>query len=80
MQVMNFELVMDGVPYLVKALPFSFNNETRFRISYNGSEEYVFAYDSELGRYASLGDESINIPDNLEDAIVERIESYRTPQ
>lgn len=77
MNTHRFEVILDGAPYLVEAHPFAFNNETRFRISYNGGGDYVFAYDSQLGRYASLGDDSINIPDNLEALIAEKIENYR---
>lgn len=77
MSAQRFEVVLDGTPYLIEANPFSFNNETRFRISYNGGGDYVFAYDSQLGRYASIGDDSINIPDNLESVIAARIENYR---
>ena len=57
---------IDGVPYIVKASPFDFNGETRFNVSYNGSEEYIFTWDSSLGRLAAIGDESVQIPDNLE--------------
>ena len=62
----NTEMRIDGVPYIVKASPFDFNGETRFNVSYNGSEEYIFTWDSSLGRLAAIGDESVQIPDNLE--------------
>jgi hypothetical protein len=71
----NFELVIDGVPYLVKATPYEFNTETRFLVSYNGSDEYVFVWDSALGRLAAIGDTAVDIPDNLEKAIAEKLQS-----
>lgn len=77
MSVQRFEIILDGAPYMVEARPFSFNNETRFRISYNGGGDYVFAYDSQIGRYASVGDDSINIPDNLESAIAQKIDQFK---
>jgi hypothetical protein len=44
MEAQSFELVVDSLPYLVKATPYEFNTETRFLVSYNGSEEYVFLW------------------------------------
>lgn len=60
------EIRVDGVPYIVKAVSFDYNGEVRFRVSYNGSEEFIFTWDSSLGRLAAIGDESVQIPDNLE--------------
>lgn len=73
MSTQNFELVVDGVPYLVKATPFEFNQEKRFHVSYNGSEEYVFVFDTTVGRYMSLGDEAADIPSRLETEIGQRL-------
>jgi len=74
MGTQNFELLVDGVPYVVKATPYDFNTETRYLVSFNGSEEYVFAWDSSLARLASIGDEAVDIPDNLEIAIANRLQ------
>lgn len=73
MQDQNFQLLLNGVPFLVKATPFDFNTETRYTVSYNGSDEFVFAYDTTVGRYTALGDESATIPDDLEEAIAEKL-------
>ena len=75
MEAQHFELVVDGLPYLVKATPYEFNTETRFLVSYNGSEEYVFTWDSALGRLAAIGDEAVDIPDSVEEAIAEKLQS-----
>jgi hypothetical protein len=73
MNTQNFELVVDGVPYLVKASPFDFNEEKRFTVTYNGSEEYVFVFDTSVGKYTALGDESVEIPSRLETEIAEKL-------
>jgi hypothetical protein len=74
MNTQNIELVLDGVPYRVQATPFEFNTETRFRVSYNGNE-YIFTWDSSLGRLAAIGDEAVDLPDNLEVAVAEKLQA-----
>jgi hypothetical protein len=76
MGVFDVTTVVDGVPYRVQAEPYDFNTEKRFKVSYDG-KEYIFAYDSSMGRYAALGDEAVDIPDNLEAVVAERLENYR---
>ena len=78
MQSQTFELMVDRMPVIVKATPYEFNTETRFLVSYNGSEEYVFTWDSSLGRLAAIGDEAVNIPDAVEEAIAEKLQSAVT--
>lgn len=75
MQSQTFELMVDGMPVMVKATPYEFNTETRFLVSYNGSEEYVFTWDSTLGRLAVIGDEGVDIPVTIEEAIAEKLQS-----
>jgi hypothetical protein len=77
MAAFDVTAVIDGVPYNVKAEPYDFNAEKRFKINYN-NREYIFAYDSSMGRYAALGDESVDIPDNLEALVAERLENYKS--
>jgi hypothetical protein len=71
----NFEILVDGVPYMVKAQPFGFNEETRFKVSYNGGEEHIFTWDSSLGRLTAIDDEAATIPDDVEVAIARRLQS-----
>ena len=71
----NFDLLVDSVPYVVKATPFTFNGEIRYMVSFNGSPEHVFTWDSELGRLAAINDEASTLPDNLEVAISEKLQS-----
>jgi hypothetical protein len=73
MQEQSFQLVLNGVPYVVKATPFEFNAETRFTVSYNGSDEFIFAHDRTVGQYVSIGDDSGTFPADLETAISERL-------
>jgi len=75
MQSQTFELMVDGIPVMVRATPYDFNTETRFLVSYNGSNEYVFTWDSSLGRLAAIGDGSEEIPDAIEEAIAEKLQS-----
>jgi hypothetical protein len=75
MQSQTFQMMIDGMPVMVKATPYEFNTETRFLVSYNGSEEYVFTWDSSLGRLAAIGDEAVNIPDAVEEAIAEKLQA-----
>ncbi|HEU4471044.1 MAG TPA: hypothetical protein VFR58_08175 [Flavisolibacter sp.] len=70
----RFELLLDGVPYSVTASPFEFNAETRYRVLYNGNE-HIFTWDSSLGRLAPIDDDAGIIPDNLEEAIAQRLQS-----
>lgn len=70
----RFQLVVDGVPYGIKATPFQFNTETRFKVSYDG-EEHIFTWDSSLGRLAPINDDSFTIPVNVEEAIAQRLQS-----
>ena len=75
MQEGKFELVVDGIPYIVKVIPFQFNNETRFRVSYNGGEEHIFTWDSDLKRLWAIDDDASTMPDSLGMAISQKLES-----
>ena len=70
-----FELLVDGVPYEVRATPFQFNDDIRFRVSYNGGPVYVFVYDQELKRLTAIGEGTETIPDSLEMAISQKLEN-----
>jgi len=72
----RFELLIDGVPYSVTASPFEFNTETRYRVQYNGNE-HIFTWDPSVGRLAPIDDDASDIPDNLESAIAQRLQSSR---
>ena len=73
MQDETFQLLLNAVPYVVKASPYEFNTETRFSVSYNDSEDFIFAYDAAAGRYVAIGDESSTIPDDVEVAIADKL-------
>jgi len=65
----KFQLVVDGVPYEIKVIPFQFNAETRFRVTYKQDHEHIFAWDPGIQRMSAIDDESSTIPDSLEEAI-----------
>lgn len=71
----TFDLVLAGVPYTVKVSPFEFNTETRFLVSYNGGDEHVFTWDSSLGRLTAIDDDAATMPDDLERAIADKLQS-----
>ncbi|MDB5208605.1 MAG: hypothetical protein JWR72_3680 [Flavisolibacter sp.] len=73
MQDQTFQLVLAGVPYFIKAEPFSFNDEPRFKVSYNGGDEHIFAWDASISRLSAIDDDAISIPDDLEAAISSRL-------
>ena len=77
METQSFELLVDGSPYIVKATPFNYNDEVRFKVSYNGSEEFIFARDSDAGLLTAIGAGAATIPDNLEEAISGKLGSIR---
>jgi hypothetical protein len=75
MSEQTLQLVVDSVPYILKVVPFAFNEETRFRVSYNGSTEYIFTWDSSIGRLAAIDDDAASLPYNIEVAIAEKLQS-----
>ena len=75
MQAEHFEILIDGIPYIVTATPYRFNDDIRFKVKINESREYVFAWDSSVGQIVAIGDEGINIPDNVETEIGARLQT-----
>lgn len=73
MQQQTIQLLISNIPYVVKITPFEFNAETRFTVSFNDSDDYVFTYDTNVSQYVSIGDGTETIPDDLEVAISERL-------
>lgn len=73
MKKLSFNLLVDGVPYMVKAEPFSFNSEQRYNVSFNGSETYIFAWDEDTLRYAPIGDVAVELSMALEQEIASRL-------
>jgi hypothetical protein len=71
----NFNILVDNVPYIVTATRFTFNGEVRYKVSFNGSSEHVFTWDSSLGQLRAIDDEASTMPDNLEIAISEKLQS-----
>ena len=70
----NFNLVIDGVPYFIKSIPFSYNDELRFRVIINDETEHVFAWDSEVKMLRAIDDDASLLPDRLEEAINEKLQ------
>jgi hypothetical protein len=70
-----FELLVDGVPYEVRTTPFQFNDDIRYRVSYNGGPIFIFVWDQQIKQHTAIGDGSGSIPDNLELAISKKLGS-----
>jgi hypothetical protein len=71
----KFELIVDGTPVEVSATPYAVNNETHFRVSYNGSPVYIFEWDPSLNRLSVVDEGENQIPDNIEQAIAAKLQS-----
>lgn len=75
MQKEKFQLIVDGVPYIVNSIPFTFNDEVRFLVALDNGPDHIFTWDSSLGRVAAIDDESCTIPDSVEQAIAQKLQS-----
>ena len=75
MQEGKFQLLVDGIPYEVKVSPFQFNDETRYRVSYNGSDDHIFTWNSDLKRLWAIDEEASTMPDSLGIAISQKLQS-----
>ncbi len=69
----SFDLMVDKVPYLIRVTSFLFNDEKRFRISVNGDNGHVFAWDPEIVGLHALDDDASVLPDSLEKAISDKL-------
>lgn len=71
----SFDLLVDGVPYQIRSVPFFFNQELRFNISVNGNPTHIFTWDSELGSLRGIDDSAGSLPAALEEAISEKLQT-----
>jgi hypothetical protein len=65
MEEQKFDFEIDEIPYEVKISPFKFNEETRYRVSYNGGSDDIFVWDPEVGRIRAIDDAASTLPDSL---------------
>ena len=71
----NFHLVVDRVPYFIRSIPVLFNDELRFRVIINGNTEHLFTWDSQIKMLRAIDDDSFDLPDRLEEAISQKLQS-----
>lgn len=71
----NFDLVIDGVPYFIRSVPFRFNDELRFRIIVNNATEHVFTWDSQLSMLRAIDDDAAILSDRVEEAISQKLQT-----
>lgn len=69
----TYELVVDKIPYMIRVTPFFFNQEKRFRISVNGDEGHIFAWDPDLVGLHALDEDASTLPGGLEKAISDKL-------
>ena len=69
----NFEFLVDKIPYQIKVMPETFNDEQRFRIKINGDEGHIYAWDPETVSLQALDDDAAILPDGLEKAISDKL-------
>ena len=69
----RFDLVIDGMPYRIKSIPFLFNDALRFRIIVNETSEHVFAWDSEASILRAIDDDAAVVPAGVEEALSEKL-------
>ena len=73
----SFNLLIDKIPYSIKATPFSFNDELRYYVSVNGGEEHVFTWDSEISGLRAIDDQSATLPEAVEEAISQKLQALK---
>lgn len=71
----KFDLVIDGVPYFIRSTPFLYNDEVRFRVIVNNDTEYVFTWDSQVSMLRAIDEDAATLPERLEEAISEKLQS-----
>lgn len=69
----TYNIVVDKVPYMIRVTPFLFNDEKRFRISVNGDDGHIFAWDPDLVGLHALDEDASTLPVSLEKAISDRL-------
>lgn len=70
----NIDLVLDGVPYSIKAMAFLLNDEWRFKVIINNDMNHIFTWDGEAGLIRATNDEAAALPAGLEQAISEKLQ------
>lgn len=79
-QTLVFNLSVDGAPYVIKAAPSRFNDTLQYTVNINDGTDVVFTFDRKLGRYAPVGDNAVDVADNLEIEIGNRLNSKSIAQ
>jgi len=65
----RFDLLIDGVPYVVHTIPFLWNDTICFRIHINGNEEHLFSWDEEAGNLRAIDENASILPHGIESAL-----------
>lgn len=73
----TLSLLIDKIPYEVRVTPFTFNGERRYYVSVNGGTDHVFTWDSEIAALRAIDDDAADLPDSLEQAISQELQSQQ---
>lgn len=65
----HFNITVDNVGYRVVAMPFSFNNQMRYKVNVNNGASGILAWDDELGIYQELNGKATILPNGVLRAI-----------
>lgn len=61
----QFNIDVDHVKYYVEAMPFSFNEQVRYKVAVNGRPANIFVWDQDVELYRPLDDDATVLPDGL---------------
>jgi hypothetical protein len=70
-----YNLALNNLPFIVEISSFDFNDQVRYYVNVNASDDYVFAWDSQVGMFRPLDDRSDLLPDGLIEAISSKIQT-----
>jgi hypothetical protein len=70
-----FDLLINNIPYHIKVMTFSFNENVRYYVSVNNSPDHIFAWDDVAELYRDLDEDSSTLPAVLEEAIREKLQT-----
>jgi len=69
----RFDMIVDGIPYSVRATPETFNDEVRFRVCINNQDEHLFAWDQQASVLRPIDDDAATLPSGVEEAVSNKL-------
>ena len=69
----HFDIIVNGSDLHVQATSFIHNEETKFRVSYNGSPVHIFSYNPSVGSLQLVRDRKTVMTPAVEQAIIQTL-------